>query len=250
MQSLRCSLLCLSICLAALLPLSFPNAAVADRSSCAVANGDFDQNELFWSNEDSGPGVASAVEEIIDIDGRTNVLHLDSRAGSNYYLFRSQYIDLTDCGIRDRTIAWDWKLATIESAYGLAGVYLELFDYNGIRLAMVAVRRHTGQFGPYECTSVVDEHVQLYPDEGFLCFQQTNSTFGWEQSSISFTQDLADAMYGTPVDLDQVAVLKIRLQSYNNAGAGVDACFDDIHLVPLPTSVASRSWGGIKARYR
>lgn len=251
MEPTRRGLPFLASCVAILLALSVPHAVNADPFPCAVHNGSFDQGELFWSNENSGPGVGSAVQEIVDIDGRTDVLHLDSRAGSNYYLFRTQTIDLADCGgIANQALAWDWRLDPIESPYGLAAMWLELFDDNGDRTGVILIRRHTGQFAPYDCSARETEFADMYPSQGLLCREQIGGTFDWTSTSVSFTQALFDQMVPTPPNPEEVVALRIIIESYNNAGAGVDAYFDDVHLEVPPLGVEEQTWGRIKSSYQ
>jgi hypothetical protein len=65
--------------------------------ACEFENGDFSEGSLNWVNESEGPGLSAGLQEVIPVDGRPDVLHLDSRACSNYYLFWSQVIDVTAC---------------------------------------------------------------------------------------------------------------------------------------------------------
>lgn len=230
--------------------IGFPDWA----STCTVRDGDFEICDAgaactYWINENEGPGLPSADEGIVDVDGRTAVLRLDSRAGSNYYLFRTQEIA---CAMPYGTFTWDWKLE-LEAPYGLAGMWLWFYDAGGERLGAFFVRRHTGDFAAYDCSALLAESRATYPSQAFGCEEEIGTDFGWETGQFVFNWTFFSGLTredGSMIDPSSIAKFRVILQSYNNAGAGVDAYFDNIQLEQNPVSVDAASWGSIKATYR
>ncbi len=197
-----------------------------DIECCALTNGGFADGLAGWTDESSGPGLECGVVEEIPVDGRPDVLHLNSLACSNYYLYFTQTVAV--CDILGAEIAWDWKLAEISPPHGLAAVWFEFLDGSGARKALYFVRRHTGDFAAYDCSSVVDEIV----GNGMTveCEEAIGTSFDWERHTVSFTQGFFGNLQGPVVDPSEIDSIKIWVQSYNNAGAGVDAYFDNFDL--------------------
>jgi len=196
-------------------------------AACAVANGDFSQGETFWMNEDNGPGLDSRDRKYAS---KSVVLNLDSRTSGNYYLLRSQVVDLRGCDVSQQTLAWRWKLAEIESPYGLAAVFVRFFDQSSQRLGDFHVRRHTGDFPLYDCDQVITDFQQDNPGMAVGCSEATGTFFDWQTDEITFDNNFFSDLEGAVVDPTDVAFLKIYLESYNNAGTGVDAYFDDFAI--------------------
>jgi hypothetical protein len=195
------------------------------RVCCGFANGDFSDGESYWVNESEGPGLGSRQEGIVDVDGREHVLHLDSRAGGNYYLFRTQRFG--SCGILDHALRWEWKLASIERSYGLAAVFIEFFDGAGAPLGHYLVRRHTGDFNAYLCDSMVADYLSDNPNFIVGCEEMIGTSFDWMTSKVVFDEDFFAGLSGPKINPNTVAEIKMWVESYNNAGAGVDAYFDN-----------------------
>jgi hypothetical protein len=200
------------------------------RLCCGLANGDFSGGEYGWTNRNEGPGVASGIEEIIDIDGRTDVLHLDSRAGGNYYLFRTQLTG--SCGIIGHVLRWDWKLAALERSYGLAAVFVEFIDGADAPMGRYYVRRHTGDFAAYACDRIIDE---AHPSEIVGCEERTGTSFDWTTSSVAFTPEFFEGLSGPEINPATIAMIRVWIESYNNAGAGADAYFDNFMYMGVTT---------------
>jgi len=201
-----------------------------EEEACAIINGDFSAGDVVWVNDSEGPGLGSGVQEIIDVDGRSHVLHLDSRAGGNYYLFRTQWISLGSCDITQMQIHWDWRLAQIQPSYGLAAVYFMFYDHDYNYRAAYFVRRHTGDFAPYFCGSLVQEFIEDNPGVGVGCEELIGTSFGWQTKLIEFNEAFFGELEGAVVDPAGLGHMKIFIESYNNAGSGVDAYFDDFVL--------------------
>ncbi len=208
------------------------------RTCCGLINGHFADGDNDWVNVNSGPGLGSRVEEIIAIDGRDHVLHLDSRAGGNYYLFRTQLI--SSCGVLDHSLVWDWKLDQLQRSYGLAAVFVEFFDGAHARVGAYFVRRHSGNYWAYECDELVAENSETRPTQIVGCEQVITTSFDWITSRIDFTPEFFAAMTGPDINPDTIAEIKVWIESYNNAGAGVDAYFDDFRYVYNGPEVAGR----------
>ena len=201
-------------------------ADLSNTNNSGVVNGDFSQGFTGWINQSEGPGLSSGVQEIIDVDGRPDVLHLDSRSGGNYYLFHTQTI--ATGGVLNSTLSWDWNLAQIEGSYGLAAVWLEFNDNTGEVIGRYFVRRHTGSFSAYECSRIIDEICNIsHPDAAIDCEQLIGTSFGWETKTLQFNQEFFNNLGCNPLDPATVSSIKIWIQSYNNAGSGVDAYFDN-----------------------
>jgi hypothetical protein len=206
------------------LEADFGLVPIRDCGGGGLINGDFSLGETGWTNDSEGPGLDSGVQEIIDVDGRQHVLHLDSRAGGNYYLFRSQMFGVEN--VTGHVLSWNWKLASIESDYGLAAVWVDFFA-DGEIVARYYVRRHTGEFSEYTCSSMLDDAMTDYPAIGLGCEEVIGTSQDWTSSSVAFGGGFFDGLAGPAVDPSTIDAIKVWIQSYNNAGAGVDAYFDD-----------------------
>jgi len=195
------------------------------RVCCGFTNGDFSDGESSWVNESEGPGLGSRQEGIVDVDGREHVLHLNSRAGSNYYLFRTQRFG--SCGILDHALRWEWKLASIERSYGLAAVFIEFFDGAEAPLGHYHVRRHTGDFNLYPCAHMVPDYLSDNPSFIVGCEVMISTSFDWMTSKVVYDEDFFAGLSGPEINPNTVAEIKVWVESYNNAGAGVNAYFDN-----------------------
>jgi hypothetical protein len=195
-------------------------------ADCVITNGSFALGEQFWRNENNG-ALDSAIEDVVNIDGRPHVLHLDSRAGANYYLRRTQTFPA--CDMLNKALRWDWKLAEYEGDYGLAAVWLEFRDSSSEVIARYFVRRHTGRFSPYDCSNTIDEYCLDNPIAAVGCEQTIGVGFSWERKTLVFSQEFFNELSCAPAVFDPTEIdsIKIWLQASNNAGSGVDAFFDE-----------------------
>lgn len=195
-----------------------------DDDDCELVNGEFESGFDGWTDRRQGPGLSAGVVEVVDVDGRSDVAHLDSRAGSNYYLRSNQTI--ATCGIVGGELSWDWKLAGIERNYGLATVWMEFIDGSSNVIGLYHVRRDTGDFAAYQCANIVAEQCTTTV-AAVGCEQLTGTSFGWETKKLRFTRDFFDGLQCDAIDPAQVDSIRVWFQSYNNAGSGVDAYFDN-----------------------
>ncbi|MBZ0268929.1 hypothetical protein K8I85_12285, partial [bacterium] len=185
---------------------------------CEVVNGDFSNEQSGWTIESVGPGLGSGVQEIIDVDERTAVLHLLSLAGSNYYLSWTQTIDVSSCLVTNQVISWDWKLAEIEASYGKAEVSLTFYDSSDAPLGVYSVRRHTGDFAAYDCSEWIAEVIAGGLSAG--CEQEVGSFFDWATRTVVLDQSFFAGLQGPSLNPLDVASIKVRIESYNNASTG------------------------------
>lgn len=196
-------------------------------------NGDFADSLTAWTDEREGPGVSCGVVEVIDVGDRDKVLHCDSRPCANYYLFLTQLVSATP--VLGRVVSFEWRLSEIESPYGLAAVWFEFLDASGATMGRYFIRRHTGNFPAYDCEALVSEHLTNHPGMFVGCEQKMQTATEWEQVNLSFDQAFFDIMEGPSdggdIDPTEIESLKIWIQSYNNAGSGVEAWFDNFKLV-------------------
>ncbi|MDH3197766.1 MAG: hypothetical protein OEO21_05955 [Candidatus Krumholzibacteria bacterium] len=200
------------------------------RNCCGLANGDFSGGEYAWTNGSHGPGVGSGIEEIVDIDGRTNVLHLDARAGEDYRLIRTQLTG--SCGIIGHVLRWDWKVAEIEADLGLAAVVIEFIDGADAPIGRYYVRRHIGDVADLGCDRIIDE---AHPSEIVGCEERTGTSFDWITSTVVFTPQFFEGLSGPEINPATIAMIRVWIESYNNTGAGVDAYFDNFAYLGVVT---------------
>jgi hypothetical protein len=131
------------------------------------------------------------------------------------------------CDIVNHALLWDWKLTAIEGSYGLAAVWVEFYDNTNARIGRYFVRRHTGNYAAYPCDALIPNHLTENPDLAVGCEEMTGTSFGWSTGSIVFDPAFFAALEGPVLDPATIASIKVWVQSYNNAGAGADAYFDD-----------------------
>ena len=222
----------------------------APGGACDFVNGDFAAGNTGWFNASEGPGLPAGVQEVEDVDGRPAVLHLDSRSGGNYYLWWTQVIEVSDCEVTNLELRWDWKLAEIESNYGKAEIRIDFLDATGVRLGIYSVRRHTGQFAAYQCPTYVAEICDDPDPVAAGCDQATGVSFDWAAMALQLDDGFFAGLECDPLDPSAIKYLRICIESYNNAGSGVDAYFDEFVLIEEATPVAPCSWGHVKALYK
>jgi hypothetical protein len=197
---------------------------------CIVANGSFASGEENWDNQSSGPGLASGIQEIVGYDGHTEVLHLDSRAGADYELLRTQLINVQTCDLADLALSWEWAVPAVEAASGLAEVRLEFYDSDSNHLGSYYIRRHTGDHASYGCAEFIPAFISAHPGVAVGCEQVTGASFAWQYSRVVLDENFFASLQGAVLDPSDVATLRIYLASDNDAGAGADAYFDDVAL--------------------
>jgi len=197
---------------------------------CGVLNGDFSDGENYWSNEDEGPGLEWGVEEIVDVDGRVDVLHLDSRADSDYYLVRAQMIP--SCGILGHVLQWTWKIADLEAVNGMAEVMITFYDGADAPMGSYFVRRHTGDLATYSCDHLIQQYTQTHPSMIVGCEEITATAIDWLTTAVLFNEDFFAGLAGPDINPNTIAMLKIWVESKNNDGEGADAYFDDFYYGP------------------
>jgi len=201
------------------------------RNCCGIVNGDFTGGMYPWIKRGYGPGVGSGVEEIVDIDGRTNVLHLDARAGDDYHLIRTQLTG--SCGILGRVLRWDWKVAEVEADLGLAAVVIEFIDGADAPMGRYYVLRHAGElFSPYPCASIIDD---AHPAEVVGCEELGGPGFRWMTSAVAFTPQFFENLSGPDINPATIAMIRVWIEARNTAGAGVDAYFDNFAYLGMVT---------------
>jgi hypothetical protein len=198
---------------------------------CAIYNGTFTAGLDGWNDASYGPGVDSGVVGVVDVDGRSNVLHLDSRAGADYHLARAQLTG--SCGALDHELRWDWKLGEIEGPYGSATVVLEFVDGADAPIGHYYVHRHTGDFGGAEtCESLVAKDLENGRFVG--CEELVGGSFEWTTTEIILSPRFFDSLQGP--EPKGIAMIRVFLMSDNYDGAGAGAYFDNVAYVPVLTA--------------
>ena len=193
---------------------------------CGILNGGFSLGSDYWSDISEGPGLGSGIINIISHERNPTVLNMDSRAGSNYYLFWAQ--NISSCDISNKVLKWSWKLPQIEGQYGLGGVYIEFYGDSMNLLGRYVVRKHTGNFNQYLCSNYLAEQISDHPYLASGCEEDIGTSFEyWESKRIWFNEEFFNGLYGAQLNPEDVKYMKIILMSYNNAGAGVNVYFDN-----------------------
>jgi hypothetical protein len=199
-----------------------------------LTNGDFAAGNLTgWLDESSGPGLASGVVSFVDDSPQTSALELNSLAGSNYYMEYAQYIPVSSLSDLSMTLSWKWKQNSIGATWGIAEVWL-FFNKTSASthygrqgdasttIGGILYAHQTGSF--YTCSA----SFSFLAGNQSYCSLPTGASFPWETQTLDL-KSLLDASL-TGVDQSQIQSVKVLITSYNNAGEGADALWDDISL--------------------
>lgn len=203
--------------------------AGADREAetdCRPFTSDFSAGIAGWEDQRSGPGLSRGV-----VDTRNGILHLDSRAGSNYYLDYTKVIDVPGC-LADATVSWYWRIDQIESPYGLAQVILSFYGSGGAYLGEFRVWRHTGKFDQYGPRSIVRRWPQEQPGKALKVESVVGTRFSGDRYSVVLNASFFASFDVLTIEPNKVTSMKILLRSYNNAGSGVNMWYDDVTYQP------------------
>jgi hypothetical protein len=106
-------------------------------------------------------------------------------------------------------------------------VFVKFFDNSSVLLGEYFVRRDTGDFWQYDCPGFVARMCTENPGIARGCERVTGTAFGWETHSINFTDDFFNNLECNPIDPEDINSIQVWVESYNNAGSGVDAYFDN-----------------------
>ncbi len=189
-----------------------------------------------WQDESSGPGLLSGKEDQ-SVFNNKDILLMNSMDGGNYYMEKSYYISAADLKADfNYNLIWSWQQTEIARPYGAVYFSIAFYSSDGHTtrqtdannlLGHYHYMRHTGDFEQYNCPRMYKEST-LGPKQ-FICHDEPGTLFEWQTKTVNLKELLDTDLSG--VDKTKIKTVKIRITSYNNAGAGAVTEWADFKLI-------------------
>jgi len=193
-----------------------------------LVNGDFETEDMTgWTDFGNGPGLAGAVTEVADYMGYKNAVRLLSLDNKNYRNEWIQSVNISDPDDLLLYLDFDWRQAVITPEHGQVLVSVIYSDTTNFVIRKEFQSYVVGTFEMQRNAS--DFYNSCVVNDVKYCYaEEIGLEFPWERRSM----DLAWALnnYLTGVDRNAVKTARVVITSYNNAGTGCDAYWDNIRL--------------------